>query len=47
MGKSYALLRTGSITVNKNGATYYLSGNAWFQPSYGANDVHYKVVPAP
>jgi hypothetical protein len=27
--------------------TYYLSGNTWFQPSYGANGVFYRVVPTP
>ena len=30
-----------------NGQTYYLSGNTWFRPSYGANGVYYTVVPAP
>ncbi len=34
------------MTINKNGATYYLSGNTWFQPAYGANGVYYTVVPA-
>ena len=29
------------------GATYYLNGNTWFQPAYGANGVYYTVVPAP
>jgi hypothetical protein len=47
MGVNYAALPAGSITINKNGATYYLSGNTWFQPSYGANGVFYKVVPTP
>ena len=41
MGMSYALLPAGSITINKNGATYYLNGNTWFQPAYGANGVYY------
>ena len=27
--------------------TYYLNGNTWFQPSYGANGVYYRVVPTP
>jgi len=27
--------------------TYYLNGNTWFKPSYGANGVYYTVVPAP
>jgi hypothetical protein len=30
-----------------NGQTYYLCGNTWFQPSYGANGVSYRVVPTP
>jgi hypothetical protein len=30
-----------------NGATYYLCGNTWFSPSYGANGVYYRVVPTP
>ena len=29
------------------GQTYYLSGNTWFQPAFGANGVHYTVVSAP
>jgi hypothetical protein len=36
-----------SITINKSGTTYYLSGNTWFQPAYGANGVFYKVVQTP
>ena len=47
MGVNYAALPAGSMTINKNGATYYLNGNTWFQPSYGANGVYYTVVPAP
>jgi hypothetical protein len=47
MGMSYAAIPPGSMTINKNGATYYLSGNTWFQPAYGANGTHYIVVPAP
>ena len=35
------------MTIDKNGGTYYLNGNTWFQPSYGANGVFYKVVPTP
>ena len=46
-GVNYASLPTGSMTIDKNGGSYYLSGNTWFQPSYGANGVFYKVVPAP
>jgi hypothetical protein len=37
----------GSISVAKNGSTYYLNGNARCLPSYGANGVYYRVVPTP
>jgi hypothetical protein len=47
MGVSYAGLPAGALAVNKNGTTYYLSGNTWFQPMYGANGVHYLVVATP
>ena len=47
MGVSYAALPAGCITPNVQGQTYYLCGNTWFQPSYGANGVFYRVVPAP
>ena len=46
-GVNYASLPAGAMTIDKNGATYYLNGNTWFQPAYGANGVFYKVVPAP
>jgi hypothetical protein len=35
------------MTINKNGTPYYLSGNTWFRPAYGANRIYYQVVPAP
>ena len=47
MGVNYAAVPAGAMAINKNGATYYLSGNTWFQPAYGANGVYYTVVPAP
>jgi hypothetical protein len=47
MGVNYASLPAGSMTIDKNGRTYYLNGNTWFQASYGANGVFYKVVPTP
>ena len=47
LGVSYASLPAGSMTINKNGTTYYLNGNTWFQPAYGANGVYYRVVSAP
>src|SRR5437660_1448694 len=37
MGAVYAVLPAGALTINKGGTTYYLNGNTWFQPSYGAN----------
>ena len=47
MGVNYATLPPGAMSINKGGTTYYLSGNTWFQPAYGANGVYYRVVPAP
>ena len=47
MGAIYPTVPPGSTSINKNGATYYLNGNTWFQPSYGANGVYYRVVPTP
>ncbi|MFO1206977.1 MAG: hypothetical protein U1E63_14865 [Burkholderiales bacterium] len=46
-GASYAAPPPGAIAVNRGGTTYYLSGNTWFKPLYGANGVHYQVVPTP
>jgi hypothetical protein len=47
VGAIYATLPTGSISTYVQGQTYYLVGNTWFYPSYGANGVYYRVVPAP
>jgi hypothetical protein len=47
MGGVYATLPAGCITPNVQGTTYYLCGNTWFSPSYGANGVTYRVIPAP
>ena len=47
MGASYASLPGGAMAVSKNGTTYCLSANTWFQPAFGANGVHYTVVAAP
>ena len=47
VGVNYATLPAGSMAIPKNGMTYYLSGNTWFKPSYGANGVFYTVVPTP
>jgi hypothetical protein len=46
-GAIAAKLPPGSMSINKNGTTYYLNGNTWYQPAYGANGVYYRVVPAP
>jgi hypothetical protein len=47
MGAIYGTVPAGCITPSVRGTTYYLCGNTWFQPSYGANGVYYTVVPAP
>jgi hypothetical protein len=47
MGVSYAALPGGCTTANVQGQAYYVCGNNWFQPSYGANGVFYRVVPTP
>jgi hypothetical protein len=45
IGVSYASLPVGLTTISKNGTKCYLNGNAWFQPSYGANGIYYRIVP--
>jgi hypothetical protein len=47
MGAIYPTLPAGCIKPSVQGGTYYLCGNSWFQPSYGANGVYYRVVPMP
>jgi hypothetical protein len=47
MGEIYATLPSGCMAPSVQGSTYYLCGNTWFKPSYGANGVYYRVVPAP
>jgi hypothetical protein len=47
MGGIYPTLPTGCMSPKVQSGTYYLCGNTWFQPSFGANGVYYKVVPAP
>ena len=42
-----AALAINSTPVTVRGATYYLAGNTWFKPMFGANGVYYQVVPAP
>jgi hypothetical protein len=47
MGAIYATLPSGCMVPSGFSTTYYLCGNTWFQPSYGANGVYYRVVPTP
>src|SRR5271169_2912856 len=48
MGAVYGALPAGCITPSvSGGGTYYLCGNTWFSPSYGANGLYYRVVPTP
>src|SRR3984885_14763875 len=41
MGEIVATIPAGCATPTVSGMTYYLCGNTWFQPSYGANGVYY------
>ncbi|MGE0225736.1 MAG: hypothetical protein AB7F35_24555 [Acetobacteraceae bacterium] len=47
MGGQYATLPGGCARPSVGSQVYYLCGNTWFLPSYGANGVYYRVVPAP
>jgi hypothetical protein len=47
MGAIYGTLPAGCAAPSIQGTTYYLCGNTWFKPSYGANGVYYVVVPTP
>jgi len=47
MNAIYPTLPVGATTATVGGVSYYVSGNTWFKPSYGANGVYYRVVPAP
>jgi len=47
MSAIYPTLPAGATPATVGGVTYYVSGNTWFKPSYGANGVYYRVVPAP
>jgi hypothetical protein len=47
MGAIYATLPAGCAMSTVAGTTYYQCGMTWFQPSYGANGVYYRVVPTP
>jgi len=47
IGEITAALPAGCASPSVEGKTYYLCGNTWFSPSYGANGVYYRVVPTP
>ncbi len=47
MGVNYAALPPGASPANVAGVSYYIVGNTWFKPMYGANGVYYRVVPTP
>ena len=47
MGAIYATLPAGCAVSTVAGTTYYHCSTTWFQPSYGANGVYYRVVPTP
>jgi hypothetical protein len=47
MGAVYAAVPAGCVTPEVHGQTYYLCGNTWFLPTYGASGVNYRVVPTP
>ena len=47
IGAIYPTLPPNCGTAAISGVTYYLCGNTWFLPSYGANGVYYRVVNTP
>jgi len=47
VGAIYPAPPPETISVNENGAAYFIAGSAWFKPSYGANGMFYTGVPAP
>ncbi len=47
VGQIVAVVPAGCTTPEVGGQTYYLCGNTWFSPAYGANGVYYRVVPVP
>ena len=47
MGANYAAIPAGCTEPIVRGTSYYLCGNTWFKPMYGANGVYYRVVPTP
>jgi hypothetical protein len=47
VGNVYPTLPSGCANPTVHGTVYYLCGNTWFKPSFGANGVYYTVVTAP
>ncbi len=47
MGEIVATVPAGCASPSVQGKTYYLCGDTWLSPSYGANGVYYRVVPTP
>jgi len=47
LGANYATLPAGCTNATVGGTVYYLCGNTWFKPMYGANGVYYRVAPTP
>ncbi len=47
VGTIYATVPAGAVVTNVYGQNYYLVGNTWFLPAYGANGVYYRVVAPP
>jgi hypothetical protein len=47
VGAIYPALPPGCTNAPVNGVSYYLCGNTWFLPAYGANGVYYRVVNTP
>lgn len=46
VGTTFTNLPSGCVLVGGS-TTFYQCDNAWIKPVFGANGVHYKVVPAP
>jgi hypothetical protein len=46
VGAIYGTLPGGCNSTMVQAETYYVCGNTWFSPFYGANGVSYRVVPA-
>jgi hypothetical protein len=47
MGAFYPTLPDGCVYRPAGGESFYVCNGTWFSPSYGANGVYYRVVPAP